>query len=141
MNLSNHGKGQFLNEVKLIRSLQHRNLARIIGCCVEGEDDSRFLVYEYVSNQSLDKHLFGDAIFIVDYFYIILLKYNMILFPFLFLLSLAILFSFLIAWFHISYDIHIYNHVILCVMNPTMLISMHVYILGIPFHFVSLATF
>ena len=83
MNLSNHGKEQFLNEVKLIRSLQHRNLVRIIGCCVEGEDDSMFLVYEYVSNQSLDKHLFGNVIFIVYYFYMILSKYNLILFPFL----------------------------------------------------------
>ena len=81
--MSNHGKEQFLNEVKLIRSLQHRNLVRIIGCCVEGEDDSMFLVYEYVSNQSLDKHLFGNAIFIVYYFYMILSKYKLILFPFL----------------------------------------------------------
>ena len=73
MKLNNHVKERFLNEVKLIRSLQHRNLVRLIGCCVEGEDDSSmFLVYEYVSNQSLDKHLFGNAIFIVYYFYTIL---------------------------------------------------------------------
>ena len=104
MNLSNHGKEQFLNEVKLIRSLQHRNLVRIIGCCVEGEDDSMFLVYEYVSNQSLHKHLFGNVIFIVYYFYMILSKYNVILFPLLFFLSLALLFSLLITWFHISWD-------------------------------------
>ena len=83
MHVSNRGKEQFLNEVKLIRSLQHRNLVRLIGCCVKGEGDSRFLVYEYVSNQSLDKHLFGNAIFIVYYFYMILSKYNLILFPFL----------------------------------------------------------
>ena len=89
MKLNNHVKEQFLNEVKLIRSLQHRNLVRIIGCCVEGEDDSMFLVYEYVSNQSLDKHLFGNVIFIVYYFYMILSKYNVILFPFLFFLSLG----------------------------------------------------
>mgnify|MGYP000541822299 CR=1 FL=1 len=83
MHVSNRGKEQFLNEVKLIRSLQHRNLVRLIGCCVKGEGDSRFLVYEYVSNQSLDKHLFSNAIFIVCYFYIILCKYNLILFSFL----------------------------------------------------------
>ena len=112
--MSNHGKQQFLNEVKLIRSLQHRNLVRIIGCCVEGEDDSMFLVYEYVLNQSLDKHLFANAIVIVYYFYMIFCKYNMILFPSLIFLSLGFMFSFLIAWFHISYVIHIYNHVIRC---------------------------
>ena len=56
--MSVSGKEQFLNEVKLIKSLQHRNLVRIIGCSDEGEDGSRFLVYEYVTNQSLDKHLF-----------------------------------------------------------------------------------
>ena len=71
MNFNNHAKEQFLTEVKLIRNLQHRNLVRMIGCCVEGEDDSMFLVYEYVLNQSLDKHLFGNAIFIVYYFYVI----------------------------------------------------------------------
>ena len=86
MHLSNHAKEQFSNEVKLIRSLQHRNLVRIIGCCIEGEDDSMFLVYEYVSNQSLDKHLFGNAIFIVYYFYTILYL-NTTLFSFLFFLS------------------------------------------------------
>ena len=108
MNFNNHAKEQFLTEVKLIRNLQHRNLVRMIGCCVEGEDDSMFLVYEYVLNQSLDKHLFGNAIFIVYYFYMILSKYNLILFPCLsfflsFFLSLGLLFSFVIAWFHISY--------------------------------------
>ena len=47
MQMSNHGKEQFLNEVKLIRTLQHRNLVRIIGSIGE-EGDSRLLVYEYV---------------------------------------------------------------------------------------------
>ena len=59
MHLSSRGKEQFLNEVKLIKSLQHRNLVKMIGCSVEGENGSRFIVYEYLSNQSLDKHLFG----------------------------------------------------------------------------------
>ena len=84
MHVNNRGKEQFLNEVKLIRSLQHRNLVRIIGCCVEKEDDSMFLVYEYVPNQSLDKYLFGNVIFIVYYLYMILSKYNLNLVPFLF---------------------------------------------------------
>ena len=61
--MSDHGKEQFLNEVKLIKSLQHRNLVRIIGCSVEGDNDARFLVYEYLSNLSLDKHLFSKTAF------------------------------------------------------------------------------
>ena len=65
--MSNSGKEKFLSEVKLMRSLQHRNLVRLIGCRLGEEDDSRFLVYEYVTNQSLDRHLFGNASLIVYY--------------------------------------------------------------------------
>ena len=61
MHLSNHGKEQFLNEVKLIWILQHQNLVRIIYCSIREEDDSRFLMYDYVSNQSLNEHLFGNT--------------------------------------------------------------------------------
>ena len=50
-----------------MRRLQHRNLVRLIGCRLGEEDDSRFLVYEYVTNQSLDRHLFGNASLIVYY--------------------------------------------------------------------------
>ncbi|MCO5605017.1 hypothetical protein L7F22_059193 [Adiantum nelumboides] len=56
---SSQGKRQFLSEVETITSVQHRNLIRLLGCCVEGLD--RLLVYEYLENQSLDRHIFDIA--------------------------------------------------------------------------------
>ncbi|KAK4278117.1 hypothetical protein QN277_016008 [Acacia crassicarpa] len=48
---------EFEGEVKLINNIHHRNLVRLLGCCSKGHD--RFLVYEYMKNNSLDKFLFG----------------------------------------------------------------------------------
>ena len=54
---SHQGKNQFVTEIAIISAVQHRNLVKLYGCCVEG--DKRLIVYEYLENKSLDQALFG----------------------------------------------------------------------------------
>ncbi|KAJ3702223.1 hypothetical protein LUZ61_005928 [Rhynchospora tenuis] len=51
-----HGKKDFLAEVETIGSIHHINLVRLIGFCADKMN--RLLVYEYMSNGSLDKWIY-----------------------------------------------------------------------------------
>ncbi|CAH8345338.1 unnamed protein product [Eruca vesicaria subsp. sativa] len=53
---SGQGDLEFKNEILLLAKLQHRNLVRLIGFCIHGQE--RLLVYEFIKNASLDHFIF-----------------------------------------------------------------------------------
>ncbi|KAF1866529.1 hypothetical protein Lal_00017912 [Lupinus albus] len=56
---SRQGVREFLTEIKVISSIEHENLVKLYGCCVE--ENHRILVYEYHENNSLAQTLLGGG--------------------------------------------------------------------------------
>ncbi|XP_076908338.1 cold-responsive protein kinase 1-like [Bidens hawaiensis] len=56
---SGQGLKEFLTEITVISYIQHENLVKLHGYCVEG--DHRILVYGYLNNGSLDHTLLGKS--------------------------------------------------------------------------------
>ncbi|XP_072990871.1 wall-associated receptor kinase-like 14 isoform X1 [Typha latifolia] len=46
---------QVMNEIKLLSSVSHPNLVRLLGCCIEKEE--QILIYEFMPNGTLSQHL------------------------------------------------------------------------------------
>lgn len=62
---SHHGRTQFVTEISTISAVQHWNLVKLYGCCIEGS--RKLLVYEYLENNSLDQSLFGKKKLLLDW--------------------------------------------------------------------------
>ncbi|KAK7313271.1 hypothetical protein VNO77_37899 [Canavalia gladiata] len=56
---SSQGVKEFMTEINVISEIEHENLVKLYGCCVEGNE--RILVYNYLENNSLAQTLLGTG--------------------------------------------------------------------------------
>ncbi|XP_061352379.1 cold-responsive protein kinase 1-like [Gastrolobium bilobum] len=56
---SSQGVNEFMTEINMISEIEHENLVKLYGCCVEG--NHRILVYNYLENNSLAQTLLGGG--------------------------------------------------------------------------------
>lgn len=54
---SMRGEREFISELAALSDIKHENLVKLIGCCIDGA--SRYLVYDYMENNSLAHSLLG----------------------------------------------------------------------------------
>lgn len=65
---SMRGEREFMAEIAALSDIRHENLVILRGCCVDGA--SRYLVYEYMENNSLAHSLLGNFMSFLYFFLI-----------------------------------------------------------------------
>ncbi|THU63561.1 hypothetical protein C4D60_Mb01t17120 [Musa balbisiana] len=62
---SGQGEREFRAEVEIISRIHHRHLVSLVGYCIV--EHHRLLVYEFVSNKTLEHHLHGEGLPVLDW--------------------------------------------------------------------------